>query len=243
MLKARKAVVAAAALFGAAAVPVSAQTVEQVLERYQAAIGGTEGWAALQTMKASGTLDVMGGAMTGPFTIVQKRPAMARIEVTVQGMTIVQAYDGETAWQIMPMTGSTEPQVADPVTAASIIDQADLDGPLIGWKEAGTQIALAGTETVDGAETTKLEVTLKTGDVLDYYLDERYLPIRVVALRTAQGGEGETTTTLADYREVGGLMFPYRIQVETPMGPQTLTFESIEVNVPVDEALFSMSGH
>jgi len=241
MLRARKLVVAA--LFGAVAAPISAQTVEEVLDRYQAAIGGAEGWAALQTMKASGTLDVMGGAVTGPFTIVQKRPAMARIEMTIQGMTIVQAFDGETAWQIMPMGGSTEPQVADPETAASIMDQADLDGPLIGWKEAGTQIALAGTETIDGAETTKLEVTLKSGDVLDYYLDERYLPIRVVALRGDQGGQGEVTTTLADYRDVGGLMFPYRIEVQTPMGPQTLTFESIEVNVPVDEALFSMSGH
>jgi len=241
MLKARNVVVGALAAL-AVAVPVSAQTVDQVLARYQRAIGGAEAWGALETMSASGTLDIMGGMMTGPFTIVQKRPAMARIEMTVQGMHIVQAYDGETAWQILPMMGTNEPQVADPETARSIMDQADLDGPLIGWREAGTTIELDGTETVDGAETTRLKVTMKTGDVLHYYLDSRFLPIRVVTARSVQGVEGDFATTLGDYREVGGLLFPFRIEVETPVGTQALTFDSIEVNVPVDESVFSMSS-
>jgi hypothetical protein len=37
-------------------------------------------------------------------------------------------------------------------------------------------------------------------------------------------------------------MFPFLIEIDTPMGVQQLTFDSIEVNVPVDETVFSMSG-
>jgi len=231
----------AAALAAIAAAPVSAQSVTDVLDKYHTAVGGVDAWTDLSTMKAKGTIDVS-GMVTGPFTIVQKRPTMARIDITVQGMTIVQAFDGTTAWQIVPFSGSTEPEVADDDTARQVIEQADLDGPLIGWKEAGSQIELAGVETVDGAEATKLKLTLNTGEVTYYYLDADYLPIKIVAVRDLQGVESELTTTLSDYKEVGGLMFPFKIAVDTPLGVQALTFDTIEVNTDVDESLFSMPG-
>lgn len=226
---------------GAFALPATAQTVDEVLSRYYEAVGGVDAWTGLETMTASGTLDVADGMIQGPFEIIQKRPAMARMEITVQGMEIVSAYDGETAWQIFPLTGSTEPEVADPETAKQLIEQADLDGPLIGWREAGHQVELEGRETVDGVETIKLRVTLNTGDVSYYYLDaEEYVPIRIVAVRQVQGQPAELTTILDEYREVGGLLFPFSIHIDTPAGTQSLAFERIEVNVPVDEGVFAM---
>lgn len=241
MQKARY-VVLGGLLIAVAAVPASGQSVEEVLEKHYAAIGGVDGWTGLRTMKGSGTLDVMGGMATGPFSIVQKRPTMFRMEIEMQGMRIVQAYDGSTAWQVMPMLGITEPEVADEQTSASIREQADLDGPFIGWEEAGLTIELGGTEVIDGVELTRLEVTSSEGKVWQYYLDEKYLLNRMVSTETVQGVTGEFTTKVGDYREVGGLMFAHWIDIDTPMGSQTLTFDSIEVNVPVDETAFSMSG-
>lgn len=241
MSKKTIAVAIAATVGGWIAPPATAQSVDEVLARHYEAMGGVAAWTGLRTMTASGTLNIANGMMQGPFEIIQKRPAMARMEITVQGMEIVSAYDGETAWQIMPFTGSTEPQVADPETARQLIEQADLDGPLIGWKEAGHQVELAGRETVDGVEAIKLRLTLDTGDVSYFYLHaEDYVPIRIVALREIQGGETELTTILDEYREVGGLLFPFEIRIDTPLGTQALAFDRIEVNVPVDESVFSM---
>jgi hypothetical protein len=241
MLKARNAILAAVVV-AAAALPATAQTTDEVLGKYYAAIGGEDAWIALSTMRASGSIDVM-GMMNGPFSIVQQRPSKARIEISLQGMDIVQAYDGETAWQIMPMmTGSNDPVVADAETAQQIMEQADLDGPLIGWEEDGTLIEFEGMEAMDGAEMTKLKVTTKDGVVTYLYLDDSYLPVKIVAVRTMQGVETHLTTSLGDYQEIGGLMFPFVIEIDTPMGVQQLTFDSIEVNVPVDESIFSMSG-
>lgn len=221
--------------------PATAQTAEEVVGKYQEAIGGADAWKSLTSMRASGTLDVM-GMVTGPFTITQKRPAMARIEITVQGMDIIQAFDGENAWQVMPMMGITEPTPADPETAQQIIEQADLDGPLIGWQEDGYRVELLGSEMLNGEETTKLEVTDRDGFVTYFYLNGQYLPVKLVAVRSMQGVDTELTTTLGDYQEVDGLLFPFFIEIDTPMGAQTLMFESIEVNVPVDESIFSMSA-
>lgn len=231
----------AAVVAGLLARPATAQTVDEVMSRFYEAMGGVAGWTGLQTMTASGTLSVANGLIEGPFEMVQKRPAMARMEITVQGMDIVSAYDGDTAWQIFPLTGSTEPEIADPATAKQLAERADLDGPLIGWKEAGHTVEVAGRETVDGVETIKLKLTLKTGEVSYYYLDaEDYVPIRIVDVREIQGQPTELTTVLDEYREVGGLLFPFSIEVDTPGGKQVLAFDRIEVNVPVDESVFSM---
>ena len=241
MLKARN-VVLAAVVMAATALHATAQTTDEVIQKYHAAIGGKDAWMALSTMRASGNIDVM-GMVNGPFTIVQQRPDKLRIEMSIQGMEIVQAYDGETAWQVMPMmTGSDEPMVADAEAAQQIREQSDLDGPLIGWKEDGTSVEYEGMETVDGAEMSKLRVTTKDGLVTIFYLDGDYLPVKLVAVRQMQGVETQLTTSLGDYQEVDGLMFPFLIEIDTPMGVQQLTFDSIEVNMPVDESIFSMSG-
>lgn len=219
--------------------PAVGQTVDEVLERHYEAIGGVEAWENVETMRASGTISISGGMMQGPFRIVQKRPAMARIEMTLQDMEIVQAYDGRTAWQIMPMTGSTEPVEADSVTAATIIEQADMDGPLIGWREDGHEVELIGTETVEGQELVKLRLTQRNGSVSIYYLDtDRYLPRRI----ESEAAAGTSTTRFEDYRDIGGLTFPFSITIDTAVGLQALTFDEVEVNVPVDESVFSMGS-
>lgn len=241
MLKVRNAILSTLVM-AAAVLPVSAQSTDEVLELYYEAIGGVDAWTNLSSMRATGNIDVM-GMMNGPFSIVQLRPAKARIEMSIQGMDIIQAFDGETAWQVMPMMGSTEPMVADAETAQQITEQADLDGPLIGWKEDGTSIDYEGVETLAGAEHAKLKVTTKDGFVTYYYLNSDYLPVKMISVRSMQGVETELTTSLGDYQEIGGLMFPFLIEIDTPMGTQQLTFDTIEVNVPVDESVFSMSGN
>ncbi len=218
------------------ALPASAQSVDEVLAKHFEAMGGVESWTGLNTMEASGTISIMGGMMEGPFHLAQQRPAKSRMDFTLQGADIIQAYDGETAWQVMPLIGITTPQKADPATAATIIEQSDMDGPLIGWKEAGTTVELAGNEMIGTTDAIKLAVTLKNGEKSEYFLDaSTYLPIRVVA--NAAGAA--TTTTLSDYRDVGGLLFPFTIDVSSEI-PITLTFDDVKINIDVDESVFAM---
>lgn len=221
------------------AVPVMAQDLDEVLARHYEAIGGADAWVNLQTIKASGTIAVSGGMLQGSFDLVQKRPAMSRSDIVLQGMTIVQAYDGETAWQINPFATGEEPVVAEPAAAQQIIEQADLDGPLIGWRESGHRIEFVGPTDLAGQPVLELLVTLANGTASHYYLGaDSYLPVRIVS--EVMGSE--TTTVFDDYRDVDGLKFPFSIEIDTPIGVQTLTFSSVEVNPAVDESVFSMSG-
>jgi opacity protein-like surface antigen len=94
------------ALAGAVlASPAAAQDLNEVLNNYYEAIGGLDAWKQVNSMKMTGSLMMGGMGVEAPFTVTTKRPKKVRVEFTFQGMTGIQGYDGETAWQVMPFMG------------------------------------------------------------------------------------------------------------------------------------------
>ncbi|MBI4410292.1 MAG: hypothetical protein HY561_11330 [Gemmatimonadetes bacterium] len=227
--------------------PLTAQepTLEQVLEKHYQALGGLDQWLATSTAKFTGTFS-LGPSMEAGFTMVVSRPRKMRLEFTVQGMTGIQAYDGQTAWMLMPFMGKTAPEPMPEDQAKEIREQGDLDGPLMGWKEDGNQLELVGKEDVEGTPAYKLKVTLPSGDVQYHYLEaEHFLTIKSEGKRMLQGREVEFETILGDYKQVGALLFPHFIENRLKGSPmqQVLTITAVELNVPVDDALFKMPSN
>ena len=61
--------------------------------------------------------------------------------------------------------------------------------------------------------------------------------------RNGGSGAAEVITDFSDYKEVGGVMFPQTVVTEgTGMGAGSMTFDKIEVNIPVDEKLYKPSN-
>jgi len=231
----------AGALVAAPAMAMAQEmTLEQVLDGYYEAVGGLDAWKNLQSVKATGTMSMPAQGVEAPFTMTAKRPAKIRIEFTFQGMTGVQAYDGETAWMVMPfMTGKTDPEQMPDEMAQELKEDADIDGPLIGYAEEGHQLELVGIEETEGTQAYKIKVTRKNGDVQYYFLDTEYfIPIKLEGTRTQMGQEVQFETILSDYKEVGGLLMPHSMQNQ-PGGP-IITLEQVEVNVPVEDSEFTM---
>jgi len=185
------------------------------------------------------------GPMEAPFTMMNKRPQQTRLEFTVQGMTGIQAYDGKTAWNVMPFMGKKEPEAMSADETKMMEEQADFDGPLVDYKEKGHKVELAGKEQVEGADAYKLKLTLKNGDVRYVFLDaETYLDIKVEAKRTIRGTEIEGETLMGDYKEVDGMMVAHSMEMGAKGSPseqkQKLTLEKVEFNVSLPESLFAM---
>jgi hypothetical protein len=232
----------AVALASLVALPAPAQTVDEILAGNVKAKGGLEKLKAVETLRMTGTMTV-GPGMEAPFTMVFKRPTSLRMDFTVQGMTITQAFDGKQGWTTNPMAGAREPQPMPPEALKAIELQADFDGPLVDYKAKGHTVEFQGREKVDGRQVLKLKVTLKNGDVRFYYLDaESYLETRVEGTTSIRGVEMQNEGTLGDYRDVSGIMFPHRME-SGPKGTtmkQKMVVEKIEVNVPLDDGRFKM---
>jgi len=221
--------------------PAPAQTVDDVIAKANEARGGLEKMKAVQSVRMKGRM-TMGPGLEAPITIEMKRPRNARMEFTLQGMTGVQAYDGQQAWGISPM-GSQKAEPLPPEMAKDLDNQSDIDGPLVDYKAKGHQVELVGKEKVEGSDAWKLKVTLKSGDVQYVFLDaDSHLEIRNESKRTIRGSEVELETTIGDYKEVGGLLWPHSIQSGATGRPekQSFAFESIEVNAAIDDARFKM---
>ncbi len=234
---------AALAVVALLAAPAQAQDLDEVLTNYYEAIGGLDAWQSVQSLRMTGTMMMGGMGVEAPFTVMAKRPRKARLEFTFQGMTGIQAFDGETAWMLMPFTGSTEPEEMPADMSKNLKEQADIDGPLIGYEEEGHQVELLGMEETEGTQAYKLKVTLKSGDVQYYYLDSEYfIPIRVEGTRMQQGRTVEFETIISDYKPVDGLMVAHSIEARPKGAPagQTVTIDQVELNVELADSLFTM---
>jgi hypothetical protein len=74
------------------------------------------------------------------------------------------------------------------------------------------------------------------------YLDVKtHLVVRTDDQRTMDGHDVDFVTEVGDYRPVGGLVFPHRIEVGPKGSPdrQKLTIAKIEIDPVLDDARFS----
>ncbi|HKV79415.1 MAG TPA: hypothetical protein VJP02_14805 [Candidatus Sulfotelmatobacter sp.] len=219
-----------------------AQTVDEIIAKNVQARGGAEKLKSVQSIKSTATMSV-GPGMEAPGVLIQKRPTLARLEFTVQGLTAVQAYDGKNGWQIMPFMGKKDPELMSADEAKEIEENADLDGPLVDYKSKGNQVELQGKEKIEGTDAYKLKVTLKNGDVQTIYIDsDSFLDIKEVTKRTVRGTEQEIESAIGDYKPVNGIMFAFAIEsgVKGTDQKQKLTITKVELNVPADDSIFKM---
>lgn len=217
-------------------------TLDQVLAKHYEALGGLDAIKGMESAIFEGKM-AMGPGADAPFKMYFRRPMKVRLEFTMQGMTGIQAYDGETAWMVMPFMGKSDAEVMADDQAKNMQEQADIDGPLVDWQEKGHKVELIGLEEVEGTEAYKIKVDLANGDVRYHYLDSEYfITIKQEGKTMMQGNEVEFETVLSDYKEVGGLMFPHSIESKPKGAPsgQVITIDQIEVDVEVADDLFTM---
>ncbi len=215
--------------------------VDQLIAKNTEAKGGAEALHALQSLKLTGKMLVNEGKMEFAFAQTKKRPGAVRNEYTLQGMTIVQAYDGTEGWKISPFQGRKDPEKMSADDLKSLIEDAEVDGPLIDWKEKGSTVDYLGTEDVDGTQAHKLKVTRKNGDVNYVFLDpEHFLEIRILSQRLEHGAQVEVETDLSDYEKINGVFVPFSIESgnKGAADKQKIILDKAEANVPLDETPF-----
>jgi photosystem II stability/assembly factor-like uncharacterized protein len=242
----KPAAVAVAIALGAIPAPARAMTVDEVVSRYVDAHGGLAKMHALQSVRAVGTVKFGDGdfSLEAAIASVTKRGPHGnevRVETTIQGITGVDAYDGADAWSTNPFEGRRDPFRMSSDEAKSLVHQADLDGPIVEWREKGNRIDLLGTEDVDGTQAIKLRVVRKDGDVDYYYLDpDTYLEIRVVEETHIRGTERVGESDFGSYAQVAGVWMPLQIASGPKGAPRTarLTITRIDPNVATDDAVF-----
>jgi hypothetical protein len=229
----------AAVLVVASHATARAESVDDIIAKNIQARGGDK-LRAVQTVRMTGKL-LVGPGIEAPVTIEIKRPGRMRFELVIQGMTIVQAVDGDVGWTIQPMTGKKDADRMSSDDLKEAQDQADFEGPLVDYKKKGHKVELIGKEKIEGTDAYKLKVTKKNGDIETLYLDaDAFLEIKSEGKRVVRGNPVEFESTTGDYKDVSGVMFPFSIEFGAKNEKAKLSVTKVDVNPKIDDARFKM---
>jgi hypothetical protein len=218
----------------------SAQTVDDLVAKNVEARGGLAKLKAIDSVRIDRTVAAVFTDID--IVIYKKRPNLYRSEQKAKDApTITVRGFSDTAWESAGGK-TTVREGAGPVEQREI--DADFDGFLVDYRDKGHTIVLEGKQKLGPAEAYKLKVTMKSGAERVVYLDAAtFLERRHEGtIELGPNRRVKTTIDYGDWREVGGVKFPFAIEEDRDAPGQTFVHytKRIEVNVPMDEALFRM---
>ena len=206
-----------ALLLGGVSIPVAAQDAQSLVAKNLEARGGEAALAAIQNIRFDGRA-VFPGGMEVAYQETRSKlgggAAAARVDITLQGLDLVQAYDGHgDGWRINPFQGRKDAEKMSADEARAMADGAMIEGPLLASRHDGSKVDYLGREDFDGTLAYKLRGTQKDGDEYTYWLDpDTYLEIKVAETRKLRGAEQTSETELGDYEKVAGVYFPMSVE-------------------------------
>lgn len=178
-----------------------------------------------------------------PFRLEMKRPHKSRLEIDFAGKTAVQAYDGQKGWKLRPFLNrdDVEPFTAEEAKAQEL--QADFEPLLVDYAGKGSQVALEGTDKVDGRDAYRLKVTLKNGTVQHVWIDaQSFLDVKVEGLpRRMDGTMRAVWIYQHDFKSIQGVAVPHVYETANEGNPRRhkMLVESVTVNPSLEDGRFA----
>jgi len=239
MLPVRRAGVLAIAFVGlvAAVQAVPQNRVDDLVAKNLEARGGIDRLKDTFSIKQTATMTMpMMGTEKATTTVYLKRPNLMRQETRVGGKTVINAFDGETAWIVNPLLGSERPIIVSGPQAEMVKEQSSFDGPLVDYKSHGFILTAEGAETAGDRTLIHLKLVSATKQVRHLYLDSvTYLDAKL----TTEQGQMKLDQEFLDYRLVDGRNEPHLIRTLMNGAVQSeIRIQKIEFNKEMDDSLF-----
>lgn len=219
----------------------TAPSVDEIIAKNIQARGGMDKLKAVQTMRMTGNIDQ--GGFRIKFVQENERPHKVRDEFIIQGMAQVEAYDGKTAWRVSPFEGRKDPDLLSADDMKALVEEADIDGQLVDYKNKDHRAEYVGHDSVEGTDCYKIKLTLSNNDVRYYYIDtDSFLELKVETERMIRGTVEYSEVYYGDYEQVNGVYYPFAIEAGRKGSQFRMkeTVDKVDLNVPIDASRFAM---
>ncbi len=201
-------------------------TVKSVIDKYIAAIGGEQAVKAVKTTATKATATVQGMPME--MTIKNSSDGKSLVEMTMMGNSMMKQVVGEKSGYAIQQGQRKEYDAAK--LAEEKIEALPFPELALATK---TDVTLLPIQTVDGKETYGIKDGKKT-----YFFDlASGLKTSTTAEMEANGQKMSQTVTFSDYKEVKGIMFPYKMVLNVGMEIELITSD-VKINEGVTEEDF-----
>ncbi|HKJ45865.1 MAG TPA: hypothetical protein VJ991_08565 [Balneolales bacterium] len=233
-------------LFTLIVIPVYGQKADSIIAMNIEARGGLNKLRAITSVQMTGTSNVQN--IKEPFTIFLKRPDLIRLNLVAGNDTMIQAYDGQTAWAKIPVKGTYKLEKLSATQAADLKEQADIDGPLIDYKKKGIKIQYAGTDEEKGQPVYKLRLTRKNGNITTIKISKKtYFTVSETSIRQVKSNPASplpdkllrVKTYFSKYESIKGIVLPYSIETYVDGNKVSeMDINSIDLNIDIKKSLF-----
>lgn len=212
-------------------------TADEVIDRYTRAIGGAAAIEKLKTQVSLGALTTT-NRMTPPMTfsleIYRQAPDKFLSVTTDPRVTSYKGFNGVTGWE-KDNRGQHEAEGED-------LNELRRDADYFKYlklRESYPSMRVLGKEKIEAREVYVVGATSRDNTRERLYFDAAtgLLVRRHVTFKTALGSIPEVTD-FDDYKEVGGVKFPFTVIWSRPPFTATQKFTDIKINTPIDDAKF-----
>jgi photosynthetic reaction center cytochrome c subunit len=219
-------------------VPTNLPTASQLLENYIGAMGGGAAIDGITSRIVKGSVKFRGQSTSLEiFTKAPNKQAVVRHYREGDSVTV---FDGHAAWFSTPGRPARELHGRD-------LDAAELDADLqfpLHIQQYYSELHVEYPEKVGERESYVLLCVREGQPPAKLYFDaQSSLLVRVVRLKESALGANPEQIDYSDYRDVNGVLVPFRITISEPRSSSTIQIDEVQENVPVDDAEFSRPSY
>lgn len=193
-----------------------AQTAKEIIDKNIELSGGLTNWKLLNSVLLQGKV-ILGIKDEYPIKIYQQRPNLTKTVITIGGKdTAIEGYDGTKGYAMNYATNKLQ------VYPEYISESFDND--FIDWENKGFEAKYLGKEKVGEIYCHKVELTKNVNKNYYYFDTKSFMLLKEM--------KKDETLTYSDYKKVGNLMMPFRIESSSAKkdGDYVMLLNKVEIN-------------
>lgn len=194
----------------------AAQTAKEIISQNIERSGGLTNWKLLNSTILQGKL-TLGIKDEYPIKIYQQRPNLTKTTIVINKKeTAIEGFDGKKGYAMN--------YAANKLQEYPNYTPESFDTDFIDWEAKGFEAKYLGKEKIGNTYTHKVELTKNVNKTLYYFDTKTYMLIKEI--------KNDETLQYSDYRNVGALMMPFRIEASSAKkdSDYVITLYKIETN-------------
>jgi hypothetical protein len=209
---------------------------KSLLEKHDAAVGGRSAMDKHTSMHQTVALNIAAMNVTGTMETYHSKPDLFLLKQNFAGGEVTTGFNGKTGWILAP---GQPPQVLDSATTSQLKEQADFFGDYYNPDRLKSAETLELTD-FEGQRCYKVKIVHKDDSEAIVYLDSA-TGLRAGQTQTAKmmGQEMQSTMTMKDYKDFGGIKMPTKRVQKLPMAEVNMEITAVEFD-KVDPSTFAL---
>lgn len=179
---------------------INAQTAKEIIDKNIELSGGLTNWKLLNSVILYGNV-TLGVNDEYPIKIFQQRPNLTKTSILINKKeTAIEGFDGKKGYAMN--------YAANKVQEYPNYVAESFDNDFIDWEYKGFDAKYLGKEKVGEIYCHKVELTKNVNKTLYFFDTKNYMLLKEV--------KKDETLTYGDYKKVGQLQMPFRIESSSP---------------------------